>query len=595
MIGNLNGDATIGGHNAALNAWTRLSLGGSVKIPWLGGSGSQMVITDNDGLLSKRAIPIPIANTDNQTLSISGQTLSISGMAGSSVTLPPNTDNQTLSISGQTLSISGMAGSSVTLPPNTDNQNLSISGNSLSISGGTGVILPTVGWVDNRAASPSDFSAQKLHYGFGTYGNNNAAPFADILVMRGWQDASGGNDNMVAFNKNGIGMRIYQQAYGSSSNFSTYKEAVLADPSGNVQIAGLSGSGNQMVVADNSGNLSKQAIPVDTDNQNLTLSGQTLSISGGTGVTLPWNKTGANISYTTGNVGIGTANPSVLFEVIEDIIVTGSAADQTGSGTASASSGNGFLAFDNTNNLWFTDDGVTTGWLAYDFGAANKKIITQYKMVIPNIFQIGPKNWTFEGSNDNSSWTILDTRINQIQTPANTTFWSFDIPNTTAYRYYRINISANNGSPNFISIREVELIAGDYVLSKEGLRVNNGMVTVSGAYTLPAVDGLSNQVMTTDGSGHLSWISQTADNDNQTLSISGQTLSISGAAGSSVTLPAAHWNKSGSNLSYSTGNVGIGTVAATSNSKLKINSDASGWIAGNFGDNTAGNRPGRDG
>jgi hypothetical protein len=66
-------------------------------------------------------------NTDNQTLSLTGNNLSISG-SGSSVNLSgfANTDTQTLTLSGSTLTISG-SGSSVNLAgflDNTDNQNL---------------------------------------------------------------------------------------------------------------------------------------------------------------------------------------------------------------------------------------------------------------------------------------------------------------------------------------------------------------------------------------------------------------------------------------------------------------------------------------
>lgn len=104
---------------------------GSVRLESLGGGGTQMLVTDNNGNLSTQAIP---SNTDNQTLALAGQDLSISG--GNTVTLPP--DDQTLALAGQDLSISG--GNTVTLPP--DDQTLSVSGSDLSISGGNTVTLP---------------------------------------------------------------------------------------------------------------------------------------------------------------------------------------------------------------------------------------------------------------------------------------------------------------------------------------------------------------------------------------------------------------------------------------------------------------------
>ena len=55
-----------------------------------------------------------------------------------------------------------------------------------------------------------------------------------------------------------------------------------------------------------------------------------------------------------------------------------------------------------------------------------------------------PKNWTLLGSNDGESWTTLDTRTNQADT-ANSDTRTYAIANTTAYMYYRLNITASNG------------------------------------------------------------------------------------------------------------------------------------------------------
>ncbi|MCC3160253.1 tail fiber domain-containing protein [Hymenobacter sp. 15J16-1T3B] len=79
------------------NATSRLGVGtsspqaalhvtGSTRLDGLGGSGTRMVTTDNNGTLAAQALP-----TDAQTLALSGQTLSISG--GNAVTLPNGADN----------------------------------------------------------------------------------------------------------------------------------------------------------------------------------------------------------------------------------------------------------------------------------------------------------------------------------------------------------------------------------------------------------------------------------------------------------------------------------------------------------------------
>ena len=56
-----------------------------------------------------------------------------------------------------------------------------------------------------------------------------------------------------------------------------------------------------------------------------------------------------------------------------------------------------------------------------------------------------PKNWRFEGSADGATWTILDTRTNQLFSTRNETK-SFTFTNTTEHLFYRLVITLNNGS-----------------------------------------------------------------------------------------------------------------------------------------------------
>jgi hypothetical protein len=57
-----------------------------------------------------------------------------------------------------------------------------------------------------------------------------------------------------------------------------------------------------------------------------------------------------------------------------------------------------------------------------------------------------PRTWTMEGSNDGTSWTVLDTQTN-IAWQARYQLKEFNIPNSTAYSFYRLNISQNWGEP----------------------------------------------------------------------------------------------------------------------------------------------------
>jgi hypothetical protein len=75
---------------------------------------------------------------------------------------------------------------------------------------------------DNRTISPSELAAGQLKFGFTSWTNDNNSPYADFIHMRSYTDASGGSDNLVMFKKSGIGMRIWQQTWGSATAYSSY-------------------------------------------------------------------------------------------------------------------------------------------------------------------------------------------------------------------------------------------------------------------------------------------------------------------------------------------------------------------------------------
>ena len=80
---------------------------------------------------------------------------------------------------------------------------------------------------DIRTLSPSSHSAYRLNFGFTSWSNNNTSPWADYLHLRSYSDASGGLDNLVMFKKTGgIGMRIWQQTWGSATAYSSYVDVI---------------------------------------------------------------------------------------------------------------------------------------------------------------------------------------------------------------------------------------------------------------------------------------------------------------------------------------------------------------------------------
>lgn len=75
---------------------------------------------------------------------------------------------------------------------------------------------------DNRVIAPADTTEGYLQFGFTSWRNDGGSPYADYLHMRSYTDSSGGTDNLIMFLKSGIGMRIWQQTWGSNSPYAEY-------------------------------------------------------------------------------------------------------------------------------------------------------------------------------------------------------------------------------------------------------------------------------------------------------------------------------------------------------------------------------------
>jgi hypothetical protein len=117
----------------------------------------------------------------------------------------------------------------------------------------------------------------------------------------------------------------------------------------------------------------------------------------------------------------------------------------------------GFDGITGTVENGWVNNGGTSGSLTYKFSSSTS--VTGYKVfpfILPNNnLSRTPKNWTFEGSNNGTTWTTLDTQTNQ-------TSWSseagvtYAFSNSTSYLYYRLNCSVNNGD-GYTAIGELQL------------------------------------------------------------------------------------------------------------------------------------------
>jgi len=163
----------------------------------------------------------------------------------------------------------------------------------------------------------------------------------------------------------------------------------------------------------------------------------------------------------------------------------------TPSGIASASSvqlsNAPWNAFDrNTGTRW---QGVgIANWISYQFPTG--KIIKRYGFFSSAFNGNNIRTWTFEGSNNNVTWSILDTQLNFVT--AASIFYSFDISsNVTSYLYYRINITATQGGAD-PQISEVEM--GEVTNLYGSIATGGGFTFANGGdLTCAATNGVINR------------------------------------------------------------------------------------------------------
>lgn len=206
----------------------------------------------------------------------------------------------------------------------------------------------------------------------------------------------------------------------------------------------------------------------------------TCSGSGCSGVSYAWNGNGNNytdspvsvtlpntngqVSYnlTASKAGCGNSTASTTVTVSGCTGGGGGTTDRTEGGNASdegaSNPGNEgeSQAFDNSNfTKWLIFS--PTGKITYDFNSEDSYVINQYTVTAANDEPSrDPKNWVLEGSNDGSNWNIVDSRNDQFFNSPRYDTKPYSFNNTTAYKQYRLNVTANHGN-GLLQIAEIQM------------------------------------------------------------------------------------------------------------------------------------------
>lgn len=485
------------------------------------------------------------SNNEIQTLSLIGNQITLS-LNGGSITLPDasNTNEiQTLSLNGKELKLSN-GGGMVQLPDDADNdpdneiQSISISGTVLSLSkGGGSVNLPT---------------------GSGGSGDN-------------W-----GTQN-VEISGNTL------EGHGT-----------LSEP---LKLA-QQGATNGQILRNNGttwlpGN--------DTDNQNLSLIGNQLNISNGTGITLPdgsvtneiqtLSLSGTNLSLSNGG-GTVTIPVGPTYSAGTGIGINGSTISNTGD----LSNTNEIQSLSiNGPNLSLSNNG---GTVALPDGSASNEIqtlsLTGSNLTLSNgggnvtlpdasatneiqTISLSGSNLTLSNGGGNVTLPIGPTYTPGagIGISGSTISNTGDLSNTNEIQTLSLsgaNVALSNGGgsitlPDASNTNEIQTMS----LSGNILTLSNGggTVTLPTGPTYSAGAGIGISGSTISNTGDLS-----NTNEIQTLSISGNTLTLSNGGGN-VIIPSSQWSTNATGIyNTSTSNVSIGS-SSPSIYKLTVFGDMS--------------------
>jgi regulation of enolase protein 1 (concanavalin A-like superfamily) len=243
------------------------------------------------------------------------------------------------------------------------------------------------------------------------------------------------------------------------------------------------------------------------------------------GTTYYYIVTATNSAGTSANSPEDSATP---VSPLVNIAFGGAANDSANNPNGTQGAGK---AFDLTPGSKWLSSAVS--WLQYDFGAGNAQTIKRYTVTSANdVPARDPKDWQFQGSNDGSAWTTLDTRSNQ-SFATRFEAQTFSIASSGAYRYYRLNVTANGGD-------------GSTQLSELGLLTDVGRTIPDGTYSVlsrrsnKALDVLNGG--TADGTDTVQWGWNGGNNQKWTLThlgngqyqasgvASGKLLEVSGAS-----------------------------------------------------------------
>jgi lysophospholipase L1-like esterase len=158
-----------------------------------------------------------------------------------------------------------------------------------------------------------------------------------------------------------------------------------------------------------------------------------------------------------------------------------------------------FNVFDGSATTYWVSTTSLPAQLKLDLGSSGAQTVRSFAIKAGDASHVtqAPKDFTFEGSNDNSTWVTLRTLTGQIGWAAGEVR-AFSCVSAASYRYYRLNVSANVAGTVFVRVAELYMYleSTSYTITGDSGGANGEAST---NFTVVPVDIFTGTITPNDG------------------------------------------------------------------------------------------------
>lgn len=161
-------------------------------------------------------------------------------------------------------------------------------------------------------------------------------------------------------------------------------------------------------------------------------------------------KPGLAVAYAGGGAAV-RVSPNAMTSNVLPAPYVASASTTLGAGYEA------YRSFNSTANLYWHSSTTVPQWVKIDLGsglAATSYTVQSRTDTVTN----QPKAWTLEGSNNDSTWTVADTRTAQPTVAAGALIGTYTMATPGTYRYWRWTFTTALGS-SFVDCGNLALYA----------------------------------------------------------------------------------------------------------------------------------------